>query len=307
MGYYLDYSAAKLTAQQVLGSGFLGVIRYIDSPNNLGKKHTNKAEYDNFVANNVPVLLVFEVNVNDADGGWNQGVAYAQRAKAGADYLGYSGPIFFCNDKTKITDATVWRAYLDGAASVLGLANIGAYGFANAIDTAIGHATYFWQSGRRSEVRSFVHMWQDNNVQVAVGGITCDRNLVLKEINPVPYYDPTGKEDETMGVQANTYDAKLDAEGNAVTQKFVFVIPTIKSWGTVATQSWISVKSGWGPIDKVRIYGIKSAKVPYALDKTWVNVPADVERVNIAGVEGMDQYSVEVTSKFPFGITLEWK
>ena len=183
MGYWLDYSAAKLTAQQVLGAGHSGVIRYIDSPERLGKKHTSRAEYADFVRNKVPVLLVFEVNINDADGGWNQGVAYAKRAKAGADYLGYSGPIFFCNDKTGVSDPAAWRAYLDGAASILGKNRIGAYGFYNAMDTALGHATYFWQSGRRSDVRPHVHIWQDNNVQVTVAGITCDRNLMIKEVN----------------------------------------------------------------------------------------------------------------------------
>lgn len=182
MGYWLDYSAAKLTAQQILGAGHSGVIRYIDSPDRLGRKHTSKAEYDDFVRNKVPVLLVFEVSVNDADGGWNQGVAYAIRAKAGADYLGYSGPIFFCNDKTGVSDTTTWRAYLDGAASILGKSRIGAYGFYNAIDAAVGHASYFWQAGRRSDVRAHTNIWQDNNVQVAVGGITCDRNLILKEV-----------------------------------------------------------------------------------------------------------------------------
>lgn len=312
MGYWLDYSAAKLTAAQVLGAGHSGVIRYIDSPDRLGRKHTNKAEYDDFVRNGVPVLLVFEISTTDAEGGWNRGVEYGQRAKAGADYLGYYGPIFFCNDKTTVSNARVWTDYLDGAASVLGRDRIGAYGFGNAIDTAIGHATYFWQAGRRSEVRAHAHMWQDNNVQVTVGGITCDRNLVIKEINTAPVVI-NGKEDDTMGMSVFSYEPKLNDKGEPQLQRFVLVAPQVKAWQTVASQTWLSVKSGWGPIDWVHIYGIKSKgqadgkNAGYPIDKEWKNVPCDSERVNVAGVDGMDQYSVEVISRVPFGITLEWK
>lgn len=117
-----------------------------------------------------------------------------------------------------------------------------------------------------------------------------------------------GKEDDMSGIQAFSYEPRLDDKGNPVTQRFVFVIPTVRAWSTVASQSWLSVKSGWGVIDRVRIWGIRgNPKDTYPLDKTWTNVQPDSERVNIAGVDGMDQYSIEVTSRVPFGITLEWK
>lgn len=307
MGYWLDYSAAKLSASTVRNAGHSGVIRYIDAPQNLKTKHTNKAEYDDFVRNGVPVLLVFEVSTTDPSGGYNQGVAYAQRAKAGADYLGYKGPIFFCNDAPGLSNVGLWRAYLDGAAAVLGRDRIGAYGFYNAMDAAVGHATYFWQAGRRSDVRSHVHIWQDNNTQINVGGITCDRNVILKEVQPAPQNNIVKREEDYM-LQANTYEGKVDAEGNAVPQRFVFIVPTLG--GSYYSQSCLSVKSGWGNIDSVTVWRIKSSDsktAEYVSTQTWTDVKQDGERVFVPGVDGMDQYSVQVYSKVPFAITIEAK
>lgn len=181
MAYWLDYSAAKLSGKTIRDAGYTGVIRYIDSPDRLSTKHTNLAEYRDHIANGLEVRLVMQVNTTDADGGYARGQAYAQRALAGANLLGYTGRIYFTNDRTTVPNPSVWQAYLDGAASVLGLERTGAYGFRNALDLAVGHASGFWQSGRRSDLAPHANFWQDNNTQVTVGGITCDRNLVIQE------------------------------------------------------------------------------------------------------------------------------
>lgn len=177
--YWLDYSAAKLPGSVIKAAGYGGVIRYIDAPDRLRTKHTTIAEYRDHIAHGLQVRLVMQNTTTDADGGWNAGVANANRAKAGANMLGYGGVIFFTNDRTTVPNPAAWRSYLDGAASVLGPGRVGAYGFANAMDLAVGHAAAFWQAGRRSDVRAHTNFWQDNNTQVTVGGITCDRNLVL--------------------------------------------------------------------------------------------------------------------------------
>lgn len=185
--YWIDYSAGKLSASTIkawtnpAGDRITGVIRYIDSPANLSTKHTNPVEYQDHVRNGLHVRLVMQVNTTDADGGYARGQAYAQRALAGANYIGYPGKIYFTNDRTTLANPSVWQAYLDGAASVLGKDRVGAYGFRNAQDAAVGHATGFWQSGRRSELAPHANMWQDNNTQITVGGITCDRNLIITE------------------------------------------------------------------------------------------------------------------------------
>ena len=129
----------------------------------------------------VKVMLVFEVSTSDPDGGYAQGVAYAQRAKAGADYLGYKGVIFFCNDRPALPSVSSWQAYLDGAASVLGKDRIGAYGFKDSLNAARGHAVAFWQSGRQSDLVPHAGLYQWNNGSTKVSGITCDINYVYTD------------------------------------------------------------------------------------------------------------------------------
>jgi hypothetical protein len=197
--YLIDYSASKLagavikaTAVGPAGEHPVGAVRYIDAPNLLGTKHTSLVEYQDHVRTGLTDYMFFEVNENDALGGYAQGQAYARRAKAGADYLGYTGVILFCCDRWLAGDPAkgiptipvlVWQAYLDGAVSVLGRGRVGAYGFFDAMDAAVGHVDFFVQCGARSVVRDFVHIWQDNTFQPYVGGIQTDRLLVLKPIN----------------------------------------------------------------------------------------------------------------------------
>lgn len=190
--YWLDYSAARLSGKVIRDNGYTGVIRYIDAPNQLRMKHTTPAEYADHIANGLHVMLVMQNTTTDADGGYPAGVANAQRAKAGADALGYQGIIFFTNDRTTVPNPQAWQAYLDGAATVLGPQRVGAYGFANAMDLARGRASAFWQAGRYSELRGHTNFYQDNNVQVTVGGVLCDRNMVISvpsgttaPINPI--------------------------------------------------------------------------------------------------------------------------
>jgi hypothetical protein len=209
--YWLDYSAGTISGAVIKGAGYEGVIRYttaprLMNPKGFNPKHTTKAEYDDHVRAGLKILLVFQGNTTDADSGWNGGVANAKLALEGANYLGYSGPIFFTNDRTTVPNAAAWRGYLDGAASVLGKGRVGAYGFFNAMDLAVGHATYFWQAGRRSDVRGHVDFWQDNNTQVRVGGITCDRNLVLKPM--------TIEEDDMYTFKDLFYDNPVQEFGN---------------------------------------------------------------------------------------------
>lgn len=187
--YWVDYSGDKRTGAQVAattwnGNRITGAIRYIDAPNLLKTKHTNKTEYDSLVAAGLKVRLVFQNNTKDADGGYAAGVANAQRAKAGADYLGYKGVIFFTNDRTELPSPSTWQAYLDGAASVLGKDRVGAYGFMNAMNAAVGHAAAFWQSGRESELVNHANYYQWNNGRVYIAGLEADLNKVIKDYVP---------------------------------------------------------------------------------------------------------------------------
>lgn len=188
MTYLLDYSAARMTGSQMKAAGYAGAIRYVGGTS---VKHTTKEEYNSILAAGLDFYAVKEVNTTDPDGGFARGVQYAQSALSHCNTLGYKGIVFFCNDRVELPNPASWRAYLDGAASVLGRARVGAYGFRSAMDAAIGHADWFWQAGRRSDLAGHVHVWQDNNTQVKVAGIACDRNLIIKPL-------PNGDDDVTV-------------------------------------------------------------------------------------------------------------
>jgi hypothetical protein len=213
--WWIDYSSKKISAAKILGTPVgpdgehaSGVIRYIDAPNLLDTKHTSTTEYHDQLAAGLGIAMYFEVGKNDPMGGFARGQEYARRALAGADHLGFPGVVFFCADRwftspgfPTITPA-LWRSYLDGAVSVLGRARTGAYGFADAIDAAAGHVDYFVQCGRRSDVRDFVHGWQDNNVQPSVDGTPTDRVLIR---HPIPFTPqpsaPVFQNDEEWNMQ----------------------------------------------------------------------------------------------------------
>jgi hypothetical protein len=189
-----DYSAKTLTAQQLKDGmpGVIGTIRYVDAPANMTAKHVTPAEYANHKAAGFKQWLFFEVGRSDAAGGFAQGVAYARRAVAGAQYVGApidpAHPIIMVCDRHLVEKglATIavatWRSFLDGAASVIGKANLGAYGYFDAMDAAQGHASVFVQCGSRSDVRAFVNAWQDNTTQPVVSGVQTDRNKLLIDV-----------------------------------------------------------------------------------------------------------------------------
>lgn len=227
MYYYLDYSDGPLYGQDI-PDVYPGIIRYITSPSlmqppNPGNpKHITRTEYNTHLQAGKDIWFVYQGTTTDADGGYAIGKRNALRVLDGFNYLGinledYYKGIFFTNDRTTLPSITSWRGYLQGAASVLGIDKVGAYGFGNAMDAAIGYATYFWQSGRRSDVRQFVHFWQDNNAQVIVNGMICDRNLVLREL-PAPKPNPTPEETDMQ----LTDIVGVDSNGIKYTVKDVF-------------------------------------------------------------------------------------
>jgi len=200
---YLDYANWSPSgrpyprASEVLRLGYSGTIRYVTSPglmqppNPGNRKHITRAEYEEHTAAGLDVWLVYQGGTADADGGFEAGRRNALRALEGCTNdsprqpdgpIGYTGPIFFCNDRPTLPSVSTWQAYLSGAASVLGVERVGAYGFANAMDAAQGFATWFWQAGSIKTLRDHVHIWQNNNVRVTVDGITCDVNEVQRGI-----------------------------------------------------------------------------------------------------------------------------
>ncbi|WP_037355389.1 glycoside hydrolase domain-containing protein [Amycolatopsis orientalis] len=315
MAYWLDYSAAKLSGSTIRNAGYTGVIRYIDAPQLLGTKHTNLDEYRSHLAAGLTVRLVHQGTTTDADSGWQGGVNRATRAKAGADYLGYTGVIYFTNDRTTVPNVAAWQAYLDGAASVLGRERVGAYGYYNALNAAVGHASAFWQAGRRSDLVPHANYWQDNNVKVTVGGITCDRNLVIADYVPgglVNNPAPKAKNGDDVA-QIFSYDpCPRGADGKLATRAHTFVLP-VGSVSQVTANAWLSFKcmNAPGGADYVRLQSIRGddkAGLPggqYPVTKEWKGVAADHTRVYIQAADGQDQFVAYVQSEKPYSLCIE--
>lgn len=235
----LDYSNGTIDGHTIVNAGYSFVIRYITSPqlaNPSGglKKHTTPAEYASHRAAGLTVYFVYQGTTADADGGFGMGVANAQKVKAGWKWLG-SGPTltFFTNDRPTLPSPATWRAYLDGAASVLGKEFVGGYGFFNAINAGLGHASAWWQSGRESDVLPATNIYQWNNGSALVGGKTCDINRLKKPIlqgDTLSWTDPSGVVDAN-GVPYS-YGVLVD-----YTNRYANLLPDIEaSVGTVQAE-----------------------------------------------------------------------
>ncbi|MEC3982346.1 hypothetical protein [Amycolatopsis sp. H20-H5] len=264
--WWIDYSAKRLSAAIITGTAVgpqgerpSGVIRYLDAPEHLQAKHTNKAEYDDLVRGGLAMeAAYFEIGKNDPLGGFAAGQANAGRALTGANWLGFGGVILFCADRwfdqaglPRITPQ-VWQAYLDGAVSVLGRGRTGAYGFSDAMDAAVGHVDYFVQCGARSVVRAFVHGWQDNNTQPTVGGISTDRVLIFKHFTggasgadgPTPRKVTELMERRTIDASPDTTVVRLLLSGSETAA--IIVRPRIDGSGSAPNPVWLGNIFAWG-------------------------------------------------------------
>ena len=186
--YGADYSARELSPSELdhfTQYDIRFLIRYIGWPGNPKCISHYPGAYKAHVRAGRLVLLSAEGGTNDPAGGFAGGAAMARRALADANSIGYpsSLPIFFCADgwldANGITVSTA-MAYLDGAASVIGKARTGAYGFRDFIKAARAghHARWLWLCGEApadAEVaQGWPHIYQWNNGSINPGGVTAD-------------------------------------------------------------------------------------------------------------------------------------
>ena len=186
--YGADYSAHELppsALDRCTQYNIRFLIRYIGYPDNPKCISHYPGAYQAHVRAGRLVLLAAENDTNDPALGFAGGVAMAKRALADAARIHYpaSLPIFFCSDawlaEHNITLTTA-MAYLDGAASVIGKARTGAYGFRDFIKAAKAghHARYLWLCGAPptdAEVaQGWPHIYQWNGGTVPLGGVTAD-------------------------------------------------------------------------------------------------------------------------------------
>ena len=186
--YGADYSKHELSPGEL--NAFTDykiqfLIRYIGYPDNPKCITHYPGAYQRHVHAGRTVLLVIEHDGTDPQGGHDGGVAMARRALADARTIGYpdSLPIFFSADgwlPTLNVSVPTAMAYLDGAASVLGKARTGAYGFRDFLQAARdgGHARWRWLAGAPptgAEVAAeLTHFYQWNGGTLTIGGMAAD-------------------------------------------------------------------------------------------------------------------------------------
>ncbi|MFE9578619.1 glycoside hydrolase domain-containing protein [Nocardia sp. NPDC006044] len=183
MRFGLDYAAARPGGAAIRAAGFDFVVRYLsDGGVSLPGKLLTPAEADDLRANGVSIAANWETTATRMLDGYGAGVV---DARAGlAQVLRCGGrpdrPIYFSADfDVTPQDQQRINAYLDGAATVLGRANVGIYGGYWPVSRALdaGSASWAWQtdawSGGRVEARRNLHQTLRQQV---VGGVVCDVN-----------------------------------------------------------------------------------------------------------------------------------
>ena len=178
----LDFAWSKPSVAAIKAGGYLFVCRY-HSYDTTGKNLT-KAEADSYLAAGIQIVSNWEYATDAALKGFNQGVQDAtEGAKQQAACGGPKAPIIFSVDfdATEAQQAAI-NAYLQGAASVIGLARTGVYGgyyvVKRCLDAGVatfGWQTYAWSGGQwdqRAQLRQV-----DNGVNV--GGADCDINQAM--------------------------------------------------------------------------------------------------------------------------------
>jgi Domain of unknown function (DUF1906) len=132
------------------------------------------------------IALVFQTTAAFMLNGFNEGVEDAGQAEAMADGLGITGrPIYFALDiDPRGLSSSQWdavKAYLNGAASVIGRDRVGVYGGFKAIDVLVptwapwGWQTYAWSAGQLSG-KANLFQYQ-NGVQLCGGEVDLCRSL----------------------------------------------------------------------------------------------------------------------------------
>lgn len=182
----VDYSYARPNPAGLVKAGKRFAVRYVTPPGK-GAKGIDQAEYDALHAAGIAVVVVWENRAGDAMEGWPQGVADAKAAQAGLQRivgLGDRLPVYFAVDwEAQPGELPTIRAYLQGAASVLGWQRVGVYGSYRVVENAADFdvAAWFWQTYAWSggKVSTHAHLHQYLNGQSLAGG-TVDLVRALK-------------------------------------------------------------------------------------------------------------------------------
>ena len=181
----IDYSTGPPSAAEIKAAGHVGAVRYLRKKGSSNVVTLTAAEVLDFQAHGLLLALTYEDPAKDwMAGGRDIGIDRAKWALEQARAVGIEHPrcIYLCHDAHATAgQVALVMECLDGARTVLAAAT-GIYGFPEVVGAAMagGHADRFWQCGRRGDVLPGTHLYQRNNEQIAVAGITCDIDDVLE-------------------------------------------------------------------------------------------------------------------------------
>ncbi len=181
----VDYSFARPSPSGLHAGGYTFAARYYSYDNSgTHGKILFAGEANALIAAGVDVVSNWEYGATDALGGFSSGAADAKEANTQAAAAGApaSRPIYFSVDFDATPgDQTAINAYMDGAASVIGLGRVGAYGgyyvvkrLFDAGKIKFGWQTYAWSGGQwdpRAQLRQV-----QNGITAAGDANCCDED-----------------------------------------------------------------------------------------------------------------------------------
>lgn len=172
---------------QLKAAGIRFVCRYIAPPGTAYDwKRLERAEADAIRAAGLGLVVVFESAANRALEGQAAGSADAVDARQALNDLGLAdAPVFFAADfDAQPAHIASVRAYVHGAAIVLGKERTGVYGGLRAVkgclDAAVcryGWQTYAWSGGQWDQ-RAKLRQYENG---VTIGGLSCDRDRAMAD------------------------------------------------------------------------------------------------------------------------------
>jgi hypothetical protein len=179
----IDYAWSRPNPVVIATAGHEFVCRYV-SHDTTGKNLT-LAEARNLTAAGLWLVIVFESTASRMLSGAKAGIADARFAEAEAAKLGMppSRPIYFaCDFDATPAQQVAINGYLDGVASVIGIARTGMYGGFRPIRLALnaGKITWAWQtyawSGGLWDQRAQIQQYSNDQSLGGVEGIDLDRS-----------------------------------------------------------------------------------------------------------------------------------
>lgn len=184
----LDYAGGRPSGKAIRDAGYQFVVRYLtDGGRALPGKQLIADEVADLRANAVEIVTCWETTADRMLGGRQAGTLDAQAARQRVAQLGgpERRPVYFsCDFDAAPGQQGAINDYLRGAASVLGVEQVGIYGGYWPLSRAqdAGLAAWFWQTEAWSGTNRLAgRQLSQRSAQVSVGGVRCDVDEALTD------------------------------------------------------------------------------------------------------------------------------